>query len=361
MLTANYHKMQAKGPGQMVQTTVVVDCSALEAGNQEHHRVDARAHTRHCHPVHLRAYASNGRVTQAHSDPQQSAEGKECPAHHAEVDSVLRRAVRSGTCTDFPGPEALNITRMAGRLCIGQPLLASEDIARYPIDQGADVNRGDSGGWTPLHIASSGGFDEVVKELLGAGADVNARNEKGLTPLHYAASKSRIEIGKSLIARGADINAKDRANQTPLCLRTDIEQLRLDPLDSSLSYCIRLKGLRKRDSTLRIELAIRHFIWRWNLPTPKQLVCSSRPTNIDGEMPEDMEGVGGQEQRPPGKVNGLLGPLPTLQAGTKNRIDYLDTSGWIPSAAIRSKADTVDMSTELTNTLAIALRPAALK
>ncbi|KAI0649177.1 ankyrin repeat-containing domain protein [Trametes meyenii] len=59
----------------------------------------------------------------------------------------------------------------------------SVDIARYLIDQGADVNRGDSGGWTPLHIAASGGFDDVVTELLGSGADVNQRNDKGLTPL----------------------------------------------------------------------------------------------------------------------------------------------------------------------------------
>lgn len=29
----------------------------------------------------------------------------------------------------------------------------SVDIVRYLIDEKADVNRGDSGGWTPLHIA----------------------------------------------------------------------------------------------------------------------------------------------------------------------------------------------------------------
>lgn len=84
----------------------------------------------------------------------------------------------------------------------------SVDIARYLIDQGADVNRGDSGGWTPLHIAgmpatsdfvpvidscafaltsvswlASGGFEDVVTELLGSGADVNQGNAKGLTDL----------------------------------------------------------------------------------------------------------------------------------------------------------------------------------
>ena len=58
----------------------------------------------------------------------------------------------------------------------------------------------------------SAGQEEVVQELVGAGADVNRKNDKGITPLfvfrflclstlcvarhfrHYAASKSRIEV-----------------------------------------------------------------------------------------------------------------------------------------------------------------------
>jgi hypothetical protein len=59
----------------------------------------------------------------------------------------------------------------------------------------------------------SAGQEEAVSELVGAGADVNRKNEKGITPLfvsralgvlilsriacprrHYAASKSRIEV-----------------------------------------------------------------------------------------------------------------------------------------------------------------------
>ena len=34
-----------------------------------------------------------------------------------------------------------------------------------------------------LNSLASGGFEDVVKELIGAGADVNQRNDKGLTPL----------------------------------------------------------------------------------------------------------------------------------------------------------------------------------
>lgn len=33
------------------------------------------------------------------------------------------------------------------------------------------------------HLAS-GGFEDVVRELLGAGAEVNRTNDKGLTPLY---------------------------------------------------------------------------------------------------------------------------------------------------------------------------------
>lgn len=59
----------------------------------------------------------------------------------------------------------------------------SLDIARYLIDQKAEVDKPDGSGWTALHIASSAGQEDIVKELVGAGADVNRKNDKGLTPL----------------------------------------------------------------------------------------------------------------------------------------------------------------------------------
>ncbi|KAJ7590226.1 hypothetical protein C8J56DRAFT_783512, partial [Mycena floridula] len=73
------------------------------------------------------------------------------------------------------------------------------DIVRYLIDQKADIDKTDGGGWSPLHIAgelsasrlidsidwilASAGHEDVVQDLIGAGADVNKRNDKGITPL----------------------------------------------------------------------------------------------------------------------------------------------------------------------------------
>ncbi|PIL35631.1 transporter [Ganoderma sinense ZZ0214-1] len=174
----------------------------------------------------------------------------------------------------------------------------SVDIVRYLIDEKADVNLGDSGGWTPLHIASSGGFDVVVRELLGAGAEVNRTNDKGITPLHYAASKSRVEIGKLLIARGADINARDRANQTPLHRAattgsTGFISLLLKPPEGSPKTRLNPAD-RVGNTPLHLAMESAHAEAACLLI----LAGADREReNLDGEMPEDLEGVGGQEQR----------------------------------------------------------------
>ncbi|KAF9031528.1 ankyrin, partial [Hymenopellis radicata] len=57
------------------------------------------------------------------------------------------------------------------------------EITRYLIDQKASLDLPDNSGWTPLHIAASAGNEDVALELVGAGADVNKKNSKGITPL----------------------------------------------------------------------------------------------------------------------------------------------------------------------------------
>ncbi|OAX33258.1 ankyrin, partial [Rhizopogon vinicolor AM-OR11-026] len=59
----------------------------------------------------------------------------------------------------------------------------STEIACHLIAKNCDVDKVDAGGWTALHIAVSAGNEEIVRELVGAGADVNRKNDKGITPL----------------------------------------------------------------------------------------------------------------------------------------------------------------------------------
>ncbi|KAK7058628.1 putative ankyrin-repeat protein [Paramarasmius palmivorus] len=177
----------------------------------------------------------------------------------------------------------------------------SLDIVRILLEHDAEVDKPDASGWTALHIAVSAGHDKVVEELVGAGADVTRRNDKGITPLHYAASKSRISIGKLLISRGADINAKDKANQTALHRAATT---------GSVGFIKLL--LDNSQSTVKTRLNTQDRVGKYR-NTPLHLAMESAHAeaavvlieagadrgrlNQDGEAPEDVEGVGGIEQR----------------------------------------------------------------
>jgi len=172
------------------------------------------------------------------------------------------------------------------------------DIASYLIDHKADVNAQDESGWTPLHIAASAGQEAIVRELLGAGADIAKTNDKGMTALHYAASKSQIEIGKLLIERGANINARDRANQLPLHRAattgsTGFVALLLNPPEGSAKPRLNT-GDRIGNTPLHLALESGHAEVAVKLI---EAGADRDRTNSDGETPEQLEGVGGQEQR----------------------------------------------------------------
>ncbi|PVF98375.1 ankyrin [Serendipita vermifera] len=144
----------------------------------------------------------------------------------------------------------------------------------------------------------SAGQEEIVIDLLGAGADVKKTNDKGLTPLHYAASKSRVEIGKLLIERGADINARDRANQLPLHRAattgsTAFMALLLKPPAGSPKPRLNT-GDRIGNTPLHLAMESGHAEAAVMLI---EAGADRGRQNSDGQIPEEIEGVGGQEQR----------------------------------------------------------------
>ena len=105
-------------------------------------------------------------------------------------------------------------------VCIGTALGVATyynqlDIVRYLVEQGADMEKADILGETPLMNASDKGHLEITRYLLEQGADRDMANNVGHTPLHYAAQFDQLEIAKLLMVYGADVNAKDRNGKLP--------------------------------------------------------------------------------------------------------------------------------------------------
>ena len=72
---------------------------------------------------------------------------------------------------------------------------------------------------TPLIIASSEGYVDIVRALLGAGADVDAEDTLlRRTVLHYACELGHLRIVRVLLDNGSKPNKTDDFNLTPLML-----------------------------------------------------------------------------------------------------------------------------------------------
>lgn len=69
-------------------------------------------------------------------------------------------------------------------------------LAKLLIDKGADVNRKDIYGNTPLFKAVffSGGHKEMISLLLQAGADANEHNDAGVSPRELAQNIGNFDV-----------------------------------------------------------------------------------------------------------------------------------------------------------------------
>lgn len=85
-----------------------------------------------------------------------------------------------------------------------------EEVARYLHSRGAEVNAisRNGTGYTALTGAVASNHAAIAKWLVENGADVNYRYGKGHSPLLEAAANGNLEIAKILLAHGADLNAR---------------------------------------------------------------------------------------------------------------------------------------------------------
>lgn len=78
------------------------------------------------------------------------------------------------------------------------------------LQQGADVNKPDREGYTPLHIACRGGLTGVANTLLDGGAHLEAIGGGGAArPIHLASLGDHAEVVELLLKQGAAVDGTD--------------------------------------------------------------------------------------------------------------------------------------------------------
>ncbi len=81
-------------------------------------------------------------------------------------------------------------------------------LLKLLISEGADLNRSDKDGVTPLHIAAGQVHVECAKLLAAHGAALNAVDRFGRTPLHFAVRSGNLEIVQFLLRSGAQARVR---------------------------------------------------------------------------------------------------------------------------------------------------------
>lgn len=81
---------------------------------------------------------------------------------------------------------------------------SNDDISKWLIDNGANVNLKDDMGRTPLYFACQKAKVKIVEQLIASGADVNSKTNNGDFPIEYGAFTA--SILEKLLNAGATID-----------------------------------------------------------------------------------------------------------------------------------------------------------
>lgn len=88
-------------------------------------------------------------------------------------------------------------------------------VVEILLQRGANKEHRNVSDYTPLSLAASGGFVNIIKLLLDNGAEINSRtgSKLGISPLMLAAMNGHVAAVKLLLDMGSDINAQIETNR----------------------------------------------------------------------------------------------------------------------------------------------------
>lgn len=97
------------------------------------------------------------------------------------------------------------------------------ETAEFLIKAGATVNSHSKNPLSaaPLQSAAAAGHGKIVMLLLNNGADPNVREQGGYTPLHAAAQNGDAQMIRALLLKGAQINARSNDGKLPTDFATE--------------------------------------------------------------------------------------------------------------------------------------------
>ncbi len=89
-------------------------------------------------------------------------------------------------------------------------------LASYALAAGADVDKQNSEGKTPIMSAAKRNNTSILQTLIQKTKNIDATDSQGNTALHIAASSGAVQTTNVLIEHSANVSAKNNAGATPL-------------------------------------------------------------------------------------------------------------------------------------------------
>ena len=122
------------------------------------------------------------------------------------VQKLVQEGIDVNMTTNTTNATALLVAAMRGNL----------PVVQYLLHHGAEKNKTDNDGVSPLYMAALNGHFAVVKYLVEQGVDTDKVRDNGTSSLLIAAQNGHLEVVKCLLEQAADKDKVDNNGATPL-------------------------------------------------------------------------------------------------------------------------------------------------